>query len=160
MSEETVKAEGGEELPLVTSGAAARTEPRPTEPRPTEPRPTEPRPTAAVEGAGSSDEHTSTSESPLAGAPAAQPQQSETPKRHLRKTRVGEVVSNKMNKTIVVAVVRRVPHTKFGKIVKRTKKFYVHDEHNQCAIGDLVRVEETRPLSRLKRWQLVEVLKH
>jgi small subunit ribosomal protein S17 len=150
MSEETVKAEGGEELPLVTSGAAARTEPRPTEPRPT----------AAVEGAGSSDEHTATSESPLAGAPATQPQQSETPKRHLRKTRVGEVVSNKMNKTIVVAVVRRVPHTKFGKIVKRTKKFYVHDEHNQCAIGDLVRVEETRPLSRLKRWQLVEVLKH
>src|ERR1700739_1252977 len=73
----------------------------------------------------------------------AQPQQSEIPKRHLRKTRVGEVVSNKMDKTIVVAVIRRVPHAKFGKIVKRTKKFYVHDEHNQGAIGDLVRVEET-----------------
>jgi small subunit ribosomal protein S17 len=114
----------------------------------------------AVEGAGSSDEHPSTSETPLTGVPAARPQQSETPKRHLRKTRVGEVVSNKMDKTIVVAVVRRVPHAKFGKIVKRTKKFYVHDEHNQGAIGDLVRVEETRPLSRLKRWQLVEVLKH
>ena len=71
-----------------------------------------------------------------------------------------EVVSNKMEKTIVVAVVRRVPHAKFGKIVKRTKKLYAHDEKNQCAIGDLVRVEETRPLSRLKRWQLVEVLKH
>lgn len=114
----------------------------------------------AVEGAGSSDEQPSTSETPLTGVPAAQPQQSETPKRHLRKTRVGEVVSNKMDKTIVVAVVRRVPHAKFGKIVKRTKKFYAHDEQNQCAVGDLVRVEETRPLSRLKRWQLVEVLKH
>src|SRR6201987_6549311 len=92
-------------------------------------------------------------------APEAQPPQSEIPKRHLRKTRVGEVVSNKMDKTIVVAVVRRVPHAKFGKIVKRTKKLYAHDEKNQCAIGDLVRVEETRPLSRLKRWQLVEGLK-
>jgi small subunit ribosomal protein S17 len=87
-------------------------------------------------------------------------QQSEAPKRHLRKTRVGEVVSNKMDKTIVVAVVRRVPHPRFGKIIKRTKKFYAHDEQNQCAIGDLVRIEETRPLSRLKRWRLIEVLKH
>ena len=65
-----------------------------------------------------------------------------------------------VEETIVVAVVRRVPHAKFGKIVKRTKKLYAHDEKNQCSIGDLVRVEETRPLSRLKRWQLVEVLKH
>ena len=88
-----------------------------------------------------------------------QPQQSVIPKRHLRKTRVGEVVSNKMDKTIVVAVVRRVPHAKFGKIVKRTKKLYAHDEQNQCAVGDFVRVEETRPLSRLKRWRLVEVLR-
>ncbi|MBV9672652.1 MAG: 30S ribosomal protein S17 [Verrucomicrobia bacterium] len=80
-------------------------------------------------------------------------------KRHLRKSRVGEVISNKMNKTVVIAVVRRVPHPKFGKIVKRTKKLYAHDEENRCEIGDLVRVEETRPLSRLKRWQLVEVLK-
>jgi small subunit ribosomal protein S17 len=110
--------------------------------------------------AGLSDERPATSETPLNGAPAAQPEQAETPKRRLRKTRVGEVVSNKMDKTIVVEVVRRVRHAKFGKIVKRTKKFYVHDEQNQCAIGDLVRVEETRPLSRLKRWQLVEVLKH
>jgi len=70
------------------------------------------------------------------------------------------VVSNKMDKTIVVAVVRRVPHPKFGKIVKRTKKLYAHDAENTCAIGDLVRIEETRPLSRLKRWQLVEILKH
>jgi small subunit ribosomal protein S17 len=92
-------------------------------------------------------------------APEAQPQQSVIPKRHLRKTRVGEVVSNKMDKTIVIAVVRRVPHAKFGKIVQRTKKLYAHDEENKCAIGDLVRVEETRPISRLKRWRLVEVLR-
>ena len=95
-----------------------------------------------------------------ATAPETQTQQSEVPKRHLRKTRVGEVVSNKMDKTIVVAVVRRVPHPKFGKIVKRTKKFYAHDAENRCEIGDLVRIQETRPLSRLKRWQLIEVLKH
>jgi small subunit ribosomal protein S17 len=82
------------------------------------------------------------------------------PRRHLRKTRVGEVISNKMDKTIVVAVVRRVPHPTFGKIVKRTKKLYAHDADNRCTIGDLVRVEETRPLSRWKRWRLVEVLKH
>ena len=113
-----------------------------------------------VVGAGSSDELPATSETPLNGAPATQPEQSEIPKRRLRKTRVGEVVSNKMDKTIVVEVVRRVRHAKCGKIVKRTKKFYAHDEQNQCSIGDLVRVEETRPLSRLKRWQLVEVLKH
>jgi len=113
-----------------------------------------------VVGADSSDEQPATPETPLNGAPAAQPGQSATPKRHLRKSRVGEVVSNKMDKTIVVEVIRRVRHAKFGKIVKRTKKFYAHDEQNQCAVGDLVRVEETRPLSRLKRWRLVEVLKH
>src|SRR6266403_6204727 len=107
-----------------------------------------------------SDKNSVPSEADAKSAPEAQPQQSGIPKRHLRKTRVGEVVSNKMDKTIVVAVVRRVPHAKFGKITKRTKKFYAHDEENRCAIGDLVRVEETRPLSRLKRWQLVEVLKH
>ena len=95
-----------------------------------------------------------------ATAPEAQVQQSDVPKRHLRKTRVGEVVSNKMDKTIVVVVVRRVPHPKFGKIVKRTKKFYAHDAENRCEVGDLVRIQETRPLSRLKRWQLLEVLKH
>jgi small subunit ribosomal protein S17 len=108
-----------------------------------------------VENAGVSEDLAAATETP-----AAPPQQLEALKRHLRKTRVGQVVSNKMEKTIVVAVVRRVPHSKFGKIVKRTKKLYAHDEKNQCAVGDLVRVEETRPLSRLKRWQLVEVLKH
>jgi small subunit ribosomal protein S17 len=109
----------------------------------------------AAENSGTSESRTATTE-----APTAPSHQSETPKRHLRKTRVGQVVSNKMEKTIVVAVVRRVPHAKFGKIVKRTKKLYAHDEQNQCEIGDLVRVEETKPLSRLKHWQLVEVLKH
>jgi|SRR6478672_6329040 small subunit ribosomal protein S17 len=107
-----------------------------------------------------SNEHPATSEAPSNEVSAAQSEPAEIPRRHLRKTRVGEVVSNKMDKTIVVEVVRRVRHAKFGKIVKRTKKFYAHDEQNQCAVGDLVRVEETRPLSRLKRWQLVEVLKH
>jgi small subunit ribosomal protein S17 len=106
-----------------------------------------------------SDENSIRSETDAKSATEAQPQQSGIPKRHLRKTRVGEVVSNKMDKTIVIAVVRRVPHAKFGKIVKRTKKLYAHDEENKCAVGDVVRVEETRPLSRLKRWRLVEVLR-
>ena len=74
--------------------------------------------------------------------------------------KVGEVISTKMAKTIVVEVTRRVTHPVYKRIVNKRKKFYAHDEQNQCAIGDLVRVEETRPLSRLKRWQLVEVLKH
>jgi len=99
----------------------------------------------------------SLSESVAGGEQAQQPG---IHKRHLRKTRVGQVVSNKMQKTVVVAVVRRVAHAKFGKITKRTKKLYAHDAENKCAIGDLVRIEETRPLSRLKRWQLVEILKH
>ena len=106
-----------------------------------------------------SDKNSVPQEAESKSAPEAQPQQVEIPKRHLRKTRIGEVVSNKMDKTIVIAVVRRVPHAKFGKIVQRTKKLYAHDEENKCAVGDLVRVEETRPLSRLKRWRLVEVLR-
>ncbi|MBV9126690.1 MAG: 30S ribosomal protein S17 [Verrucomicrobia bacterium] len=80
--------------------------------------------------------------------------------RALRKTRVGLVISNKMNKTAVVETITRVPHPKFRKIVKQSKKFYVHDEENKSQIGDLVRIMETRPLSKLKRWRLVEVLKH
>jgi small subunit ribosomal protein S17 len=75
-----------------------------------------------------------------------------------RKTRTGEVVSSDMNKTIVVRAVTRVPHPKFGKIVKQMKKFYAHDEQNQAKTGDTVRIMETRPLSKLKRWRLVEVL--
>ena len=77
-----------------------------------------------------------------------------------RKTRVGVVMSDKMDKTIVVAVVRRVPHPKFGKIVKRTTKLYAADDNSEAKKGDRVRVTECRPLSKTKRWRLVEVLKH
>lgn len=86
----------------------------------------------------------------------------ETPARtrNLRKTRVGEVVSDAMDKTIVVSTITRVPHKKFGKIIKHVKKFHVHDEKNEAKVGDRVSIMETRPLSRLKRWRLVEVLKH
>lgn len=80
--------------------------------------------------------------------------------RNLRKTRVGEVVSDAMDKTIVVKTVTRVPHPKFGKIIKNVKKFHVHDEKNEAKVGDRVSIMETRPLSRLKRWRLVEILKH
>lgn len=80
--------------------------------------------------------------------------------RGLRKTRVGKVVSAKMDKTIVVEFTSRVPHPKFKKIIKQTKKFYAHDEKGEAAIGDKVRIIETRPLSKLKRWRLVEVLSH
>ena len=78
--------------------------------------------------------------------------------RNLRKTRVGKVVSDKMDKTIVVAVVDNVKHPLYGKIVKRTYKLKAHDENNECNIGDRVKVMETRPLSKDKRWRLVEVI--
>ncbi len=81
-------------------------------------------------------------------------------KPHVRKTRVGVVVSDKMEKTIVVEHVARVPHSKFNKIVKRSKKYYVHDEKGEAKIGDRVRIVETKPLSKLKRWALAEVLSH
>lgn len=70
------------------------------------------------------------------------------------------VVSDKMNKTIVVEVERRVPHPRFKKIIRKTSKFYAHDENEQAKIGDKVLIIETRPISKLKRWNLVEVLKH
>jgi small subunit ribosomal protein S17 len=79
-------------------------------------------------------------------------------KRNNRKTREGLVVSNKMDKTAVVAVVERVRHPKYGKFMMRTKKLYAHDETNDANIGDKVRVMETRPLSKNKRWRLVEIL--
>lgn len=75
-----------------------------------------------------------------------------------RKVRVGKVVSNKMDKTVVVAMVDKVKHPLYKKIVKRTIKFKAHDENNECAIGDLVRIMETRPLSKDKRWRLVEIV--
>ena len=78
--------------------------------------------------------------------------------RNVRKTREGLVVSNKMDKTVVVAVVERVRHPKYGKFMLRTKKLYAHDEANDVNIGDKVRVMETRPLSKNKRWRVVEVL--
>lgn len=78
--------------------------------------------------------------------------------RALRKTRVGKVVSNKMNKTIVVAIETSVKHPLYGKIVKRTYKLKAHDEENVCQIGDKVKVMETRPLSKEKRWRLVEIV--
>lgn len=78
----------------------------------------------------------------------------------VRKTRVGVVVSNKMDKTIVVEIERRVPHPVFKKIVRKTSKFYAHDEENKAVVGNKVRIEETRPMSKLKRWRLVEVLAH
>ena len=80
--------------------------------------------------------------------------------RGIRKTLVGEVVSDKMDKTVVVRTVSRVPHPRFGKIVKHTAKFHAHDEKNEAKVGDKVRITETRPLSKTKRWRLVEVLKH
>ena len=81
-------------------------------------------------------------------------------KRGTRKTRTGEVISSGMNKTIVVQTTTRVPHAKFGKIVKQQRKFYAHDEENKAKNGDTVRIMETRPLSKLKRWRLVEIIKH
>ena len=75
-----------------------------------------------------------------------------------RKARVGQVVSNKMDKTIVVAVADKVKHPLYNKIVKRTYKLKAHDEENQCGIGDKVKVMETRPLSKSKRWRLVEII--
>ena len=78
--------------------------------------------------------------------------------RNLRKTRTGIVVSNKMDKTIVVAVVNNVKHPVIGKIVKRTYKLKAHDENNECKVGDTVKVMETKPISKDKRWRLVEIV--
>lgn len=78
--------------------------------------------------------------------------------RNLRKVRIGKVISDKMDKTIVVAVVDNVKHPLYGKIVKRTYKLKAHDENNECGIGDRVKVMETRPLSKDKRWRLVEIV--
>ncbi len=78
--------------------------------------------------------------------------------RKLRKVRVGKVVSDKMDKTVVVAIVDNVRHPKYGKIIKRTVKIHVHDENNECGIGDTVSVMETRPLSKTKRWRLVQII--
>ena len=81
-----------------------------------------------------------------------------TEERNLRKVRVGRVVSDKMNKTIVVAIEDNVKHPVYGKIIKRTLKVHAHDENNECGIGDTVEVMETRPLSKDKRWRLVRII--
>ena len=78
--------------------------------------------------------------------------------RNLRKERVGVVVSNKMEKTIVVAVKWKEKHPIYGKFVKKTRKFHVHDEQNECGIGDTVRIMETRPLSKTVRWRLTQII--
>jgi len=78
--------------------------------------------------------------------------------RNLRKERIGQVVSNKMQKTITVAVNRKVKHAIYGKFIRKTTKFTAHDENNDCNIGDTVRIMETRPLSKNKRWRLVEIV--
>src|SRR5437764_12499890 len=96
----------------------------------------------------SADSTTATTEAPAAAT------------RGLRKERVGQVVSNKMAKTLIVETTTRVPHRKFGKIVKQVKRFYAHDEEGKAQLGDTVRISETRPLSKLKRWRLVEIIKH
>ena len=78
--------------------------------------------------------------------------------RNLRKERTGIVVSNKMEKTITVAAKFKEKHPIYGKFVSRTKKYHVHDEHQECSVGDTVRIMETRPLSKTKRWRLVEII--
>lgn len=79
--------------------------------------------------------------------------------RNLRKQRIGVVSSNKMDKTISVTIQQRLLHPKYGKYVKKNKKYYAHDEKNECNVGDLVKIMETRPLSKMKCWRLVEVIK-
>ena len=82
----------------------------------------------------------------------------ETTSRNLRKERIGVVTSNKMAKTITVAVERKVKHPIYGKFIKKTTRFHSHDEKNEASVGDVVRIMETRPLSKTKRWRLVEVV--
>jgi small subunit ribosomal protein S17 len=97
---------------------------------------------------------TASTPAPATSAPAAAPATA----RANRKERVGEVIANKMDKTIIVRVERRFPHPKFKKVVTGYKKFYAHDEKDEAKVGDRVRIEETRPLSKTKRWRLVEVV--
>ncbi|GAB4045891.1 30S ribosomal protein S17 [Spirosoma foliorum] len=96
-------------------------------------------------------------EQPKAAAPATSEAKSAS-ERNARKERIGRVTSNKMQKTITVAIDRKVKHPMYGKFMNKTKKLTVHDEKNECGIGDTVRVMETRPLSKNKRWRLVEII--
>ena len=85
-------------------------------------------------------------------------EETKSAERNLRKTRTGVVRSNKMDKTITVTVERRVKHPIYGKFVKKTTSFHAHDEKNECTVGDIVKIMETRPVSKTKRWRLVEVI--
>jgi small subunit ribosomal protein S17 len=85
-------------------------------------------------------------------------EETKSAERNLRKIRTGVVRSNKMDKTIIVTVERRIKHPIYGKFVKKTTSFHAHDEKNECTIGDIVKIMETRPLSKTKRWRLVEVI--
>ena len=99
------------------------------------------------------------SEQPTTAAVVASPTSAKTESgRNARKERIGRVTSNKMQKTITVAIDRKVKHPMYGKFMNKTKKLTVHDEKNECGIGDTVRVMETRPLSKNKRWRLIEII--
>lgn len=93
-------------------------------------------------------------------APAQAPAAAAQASRANRKERVGEVIANKMAKTIIVRVERRFPHPKFKKVITGYKKFYAHDEKAEAKVGDRVRIQETRPISKTKRWRLVEIVEH
>ena len=84
--------------------------------------------------------------------------QAKAPQRNRRKTMVGKVVSNKMTRTVVILVERRRIHPFYGRVVKTSKKFMAHDEDNSCNVGDTVKISETRPLSKNKRWRLIEII--
>jgi small subunit ribosomal protein S17 len=101
-----------------------------------------------------SDDNTATESSDVAGRGSAETTES----RNTRKVREGFVVSDKMNKTVIVVVEDRVKHALYGKVMRRTRKLQVHDENNACGIGDKVSIMETRPLSATKRWRVVEIL--
>jgi small subunit ribosomal protein S17 len=91
-------------------------------------------------------------------SPTTAPAQPSSAKRSPRKERLGEVIANKMAKTIIVRVERRFPHPKYKKVITGYKKFYAHDEKSEAKVGDRVRIQETRPLSKTKRWRLVEIV--
>ena len=97
-------------------------------------------------------------EQPKAAAPTTTSEETSASERNARKERIGRVTSNKMQKTITVAIDRKVKHPLYHKFQNKTKKLTVHDEKNECGIGDTVRVMETRPLSKNKRWRLVEII--
>jgi small subunit ribosomal protein S17 len=94
----------------------------------------------------------------MSSTPSSAPVETPAATRGHRKERVGEVIANKMTKTIIVRVERRFPHPKFKKVITGYKKFYAHDEKSEAKVGDRVRIQETRPLSKTKRWRLVEIV--